>query len=336
MFAGIFPGRGPWITVLATCVVIAVWVGADGRIAFDLRSGVAPAAVVLWSFALGSCIALRSPETSIRRFLNLVRHFMHGLAFVVLGFLTLRVLSHLLMTLPFEWADDRLAGWDSSFGLSWMAYAHWVAERPTVVRLFDYAYFGTSFMSAAIFMLLFLLGRAERAKEFLELLLYSGLACMIIAACFPAKAAVAHFADPALQTAFGPAAGVYHLKMLEALRSGEAHMLVLYQMPGLATFPSFHTIVGLLVVYACRGMIPLFVPAVIYTTVIVASTPIMGGHYLVDIAGGIALAVTVIVLHRNSDLVAARARAILNAIKQRPRLTSDARPAAPKSSAAFD
>jgi membrane-associated phospholipid phosphatase len=64
--------------------------------------------------------------------------------------------------------------------------------------------------------------------------------------------------------------------------------------------PSFHTICGLLIVYACRGHRYLWLAAVAYATVMIASTPIMGGHYFVDLIAGALLTAAVVAIDKRT------------------------------------
>ena len=66
---------------------------------------------------------------------------------------------------------------------------------------------------------------------------------------------------------------------------------------GIISFPSYHVVLTLLVVYALRGS-RLFWPAVVLAWLTLLSVPSVGMHYLVDIPGGAAVvAITVRLVH---------------------------------------
>jgi len=64
-------------------------------------------------------------------------------------------------------------------------------------------------------------------------------------------------------------------------------------LPGLVTFPSYHTASGILL---CAALFRtwMFWPALVYSTVMIASAPIFGGHYFIDLFAGAGLALAVV------------------------------------------
>jgi membrane-associated phospholipid phosphatase len=68
-------------------------------------------------------------------------------------------------------------------------------------------------------------------------------------------------------------------------------VLVFDKLLGIASFPSFHTITGLLMLYACRGHRVLTALALVYVPIMISSTPLVGGHYFADLVSGTALVI---------------------------------------------
>ena len=88
-----------------------------------------------------------------------------------------------------------------------------------------------------------------------------------------------------------------HLEQLEGLRDGSLSTLSMDGVVGMVTFPSFHTILALLVVWASRATW-WFWPAALLNAVVIASTLPVGGHHLADLVGGaLVTAVTIGVVH---------------------------------------
>jgi hypothetical protein len=220
-----------------------------------------------------------------------------GISFVIVGFTALRVLNHLTMSIPFPWVDNELAELDTLLGLDWLAYAEWVSHRPLLITAFQFAYAGLTLVALVVFMILCLLGRVDRAKEFVCLVLYTGVIATLVGAMFPAKAAMDRFASSSLQAMFGVDAGIYFIPYLDVLRSHAPYVFNLQELPGLVTIPSFHAACGILIVYSCRGMRFLLLLAILYASVMIASTPLIGGHYFVDLIAGALLAVAVVVVN---------------------------------------
>ena len=102
-----------------------------------------------------------------------------------------------------------------------------------------------------------------------------------------------------------------------ALRSGAFRDFVVAQAEGLTAFPSFHTIMALLFAFAFRGTF-LRWPAFALGALTIFATPVMGGHYFVDLLGGVAVfAITALALRHMGmlDEPAAAASAPLLALQ---------------------
>ena len=84
------------------------------------------------------------------------------------------------------------------------------------------------------------------------------------------------------------------LRALPPVRDGSHRLLDLFGLTGLLTLPSFHAASALLYTWAfwpARWMRPV---AILANGLMLASTPIDGGHYFIDIFAGIAVAVAAI------------------------------------------
>ncbi|HEX8063509.1 MAG TPA: phosphatase PAP2 family protein [Allosphingosinicella sp.] len=225
-----------------------------------------------------------------------------GIAFMLVAWPALRIYNHLVMTTALPLADARLAGWDSALGLDWLGYMLWLDRHPILLEAMDWAYGGLIAYSAAAFVLLLLLVGVARAREFLLLFVLTALAASTIGLFFPALAAMKYYApDPDLFHTVRPNLGTYHVAVLERLRTLAAPVLDLSHMPGLTTFPSFHTAMGVLVVWSARGSRLMFVPMLLLNALMIASTPAFGSHYFVDVLAGAGIAAAAIFLLRLLD-----------------------------------
>jgi membrane-associated phospholipid phosphatase len=93
--------------------------------------------------------------------------------------------------------------------------------------------------------------------------------------------------------------GTEYLDVLAQLRSGKWSAMSYDHVQGIVTFPSFHTTLGILFIYVVRRerwALAVFAPLNI---LLILSTPTVGGHYLVDLFGGAAVAAVSILVVRS-------------------------------------
>lgn len=225
------------------------------------------------------------------------------LFFLQIVWINLRLLNHLTMMVPFPFQDALLVSWDRALGFDWLAYFNYIHERPTLIWLFDLSYTSLTVFSVIAVSGLILMGQMARARYFISIFYVTAVICIVFGALMPAQAAAAYLVQywPSYDNfPFRP--GTYHLAHFEALRA-ETGPVVLRpgQLPGLVTFPSFHTAAGILLCVAYFRTW-LFIPVVAYAIVMIASTPIFGGHYFVDLlAGGVVALLVSIPLRRLVD-----------------------------------
>ena len=267
--------------------VDALWLLAS-RVSLSMPGLVLP-------LSMAALIALLLRRSALAPRLHML---LSGLAFMLAAWPALRVYNHLVMTTGLPLADARLAGWDSALGLDWLGYLLWLDRHPGLLRAMDWAYGGLTVYSGAAFVLVLLLVGVARAREFVLLFLIAAVAASTIGLFFPALAAMTFYApDPDLFRAIPANLGAYHVDTLDRLRTAAAPVLDLRHLPGLTTFPSFHTAMGCLVVWCARGSRPLFAPMLALNALMIASTPAFGSHYFVDVlAGGVLAAAAVVML----------------------------------------
>jgi membrane-associated phospholipid phosphatase len=100
--------------------------------------------------------------------------------------------------------------------------------------------------------------------------------------------------DPANFPHLNPLGYLDELRALPPVRDGSHRVLDLFGLTGLVTFPSFHAASAVLYTWAlwpARWMRPV---AIVANGLMLASTPIDGGHYFIDIFAGLAVALAAI------------------------------------------
>jgi membrane-associated phospholipid phosphatase len=222
----------------------------------------------------------------------------HGYVLLALGWPALRVFNHLTFSISGPFLDDLAANADSALNLSWIGYAIWLNDNPTVVATLQAFYGSLTPLSIVGFIVIAFFGSRHAAEEFLILFVLPAASVSLFGVFLPAYGPMIHFSSITSQLDTIREFGWLHWPHYEALRSPGPHKLVLEQLPGLTTFPSFHTAMGLLLVYAMRERWYLLIPATFYSTVMIAGTPLFGSHYFVDLIAGAMLTAGAILLVR--------------------------------------
>ena len=210
-------------------------------------------------------------------------------------------LSYLVVSTNARLVDASLAAWDGALGFDWQAYAGWLQRHDLLQDVLRGAYI--SGLPQIVFVVLFLglTARTAQLDSFLRLCIVATLATIVLSGPFPAAGSWKHFPGTV------PAAQLAWLSHFESLRSGALRDIPLREMQGLISIPSLHAVQAVLLVNAMRGtrLLPAFV---VLDGAMLVSTPVCGGHYVVDVLAGLLLAGLLIVLERRrvSHAVATR------------------------------
>jgi hypothetical protein len=171
------------------------------------------------------------------------------------------------------------------FGFDWNVEAGWVVAHPPIDWLLQQAYFSLYYQGALVFVIGSVTRPGERNGEIIwQFCISLALTCAI----FVFTPAVAHVAH----------AGTGWLKTLMMIRNGEWTSLDFSHVEGIITFPSFHTTLAILLTYAVRHhrwALAILVPL---NMLLIVATLSVGGHYLVDLPAGAAVAFISIVATR--------------------------------------
>ncbi len=195
-----------------------------------------------------------------------------------------------IITKNIPMVDAQLYRLDQIFGLNWFAYFQWVHDTPFLLPILEWSY--NSMMMALVMSLVILrlMDRFDRVFVLIHSFIFTALTCMAIGAFFPALGATTFLiSDLSLYPNFKNMPGSYAVSAIENLRAATG--VIVFdpnKMPGLVTFPSFHTAGTIAIAFAFRRTV-LEIPMWIYTAVVVASTPVFGGHYLIDLWAGAAI-----------------------------------------------
>lgn len=286
----LFPHPLAWAALVVCAALTAAWFAMSPLhfvIDDDMR-GTVVAVLVLASLA----------GTVTWRGFGRLGAFLFTLPFFIVTGILGRALNYLFVSLALPLQDNWLARVDAFLGFDWPAVLALVGAHPWLAALLHFAYGSYGWLFPLTFIMLPLMGRLRRLREFLLLFSISGLMTVAIGALFPALGPFDHHAIPEVTRRAVLPEGLAFMPDFLALRSGTFHDFVVARAEGLTAFPSFHTIMALLFALAFRGTFlgwPVFVLAMLT----ICATPVIGGHYFADLLGGAAVfMLTVLLLHR--------------------------------------
>lgn len=265
--------------VLATAAVLAVTVIAASGLEVRL-SEFAP------FIALAAVMGLVAAYAHFRK---LEPRFAQAAAIVAVGtlsLLTCGLISNVGLRLRAPTIDaalarmDEMIGWDVSVAVPAFTAHPWLIDGLASV------YNLSGPLVAGSIILALLAGYTTKAWELLNTTVMTMQVIAAISIMAPARGAMVHFDLFHLQGNGVPkGAGIYHLDAFDHLHAGTDPGFGLADMSGLVTFPSFHTVLGLLLAQALAETRLAWLGVATSAAVIVSTIPI-GGHYVVDILAG--------------------------------------------------
>ena len=183
----------------------------------------------------------------------------------------------LMAASPFQFADALFEHADLAIGFHWLAWFNWVNHHRIVHIILGLA-FGSMVPQAFILTAFFAYMDAKRVDE---LLVAAMLAIIIICPIMYRLPSVGAYLP------YGIVGGAWEADIL-ALRSHT--LLIINSVQGIVTFPSYHTVLGILLTNMALGRKWLFYPLLGLNCLLIASVPSQGGHYFVDMLTGVAVA----------------------------------------------
>lgn len=200
------------------------------------------------------------------------------------------VLSYLAAARHVPLVDNALAAMDAAVGFNWLALFTWLKiEHPTIGWMLDLIYDTMIIQVFILLIVLFSTKRLMHTRAFGWLFAVTLLIVIPISMALPAEGAWAHYGVVHLTSA-------YYLPEFYAIRSGSM-VIDLAKVTGIIQFPSFHAALALILILSSRGtfLFPIYIPL---NVLMIISALTAGGHYLTDVAFGLAIVPVAILLLR--------------------------------------
>jgi len=236
-----------------------------------------------------------------------ISSMLFGFGFVIIYAATLNIISYFGLTIAGPRIDDLLASIDRHMGIYWPSLILFMAKHPTINIVLFYAYRLSVWQTV---ILIAALGRKDKIGTVEQLclaLVLCGIVTIGMWMVFPSFGAITVYGLPGSVTSKIPISlgDSYAHELLELLKNGPGLISPL-TVKGLVGFPSFHTAQAIIVAWYARRVGFLFYPFLVFNLLTILSTPVQGGHHVVDVIGGVAVAaLTIWLASRIADRLAA-------------------------------
>jgi membrane-associated phospholipid phosphatase len=216
--------------------------------------------------------------------------FFQSASQLIIGAALVTCMSYLSARLALPLRDQQLIAADQFVHFNWLAWLNWLNDWPTLARVLTLAYESTDLQFFVLLMALLFCKRTDRLQKLILTFFLSGIMVVTLGAMFPAVAGYIYYnIDLSQIPHLHPAAPRDQEIMLMGMREHTINILPL-KFDGIVQFPSFHSVLAILFMYASMPVRWLRTIIVPLNLLMVISTPVDGGHYLMDIVAGIGIA----------------------------------------------
>ena len=198
--------------------------------------------------------------------------------------------NYLLLPMAGERIDLLLMRADSFFGYDWASFASVVAASPFWASLLKFVYLSSMPQLIAAIVILGFSNQKDQLHQFILTGVFAALMTIGFWGFFPSSGPAAYATlPPEISNGVRLVVGSEYGSELNRLIAEGVQKLSPSDSLGLIAFPSFHTVMALMVVVFLRGYKPgwLFVAAL--NLLMIPAILVHGGHHFVDLLGGIAV-----------------------------------------------
>ncbi|HEY4943790.1 MAG TPA: phosphatase PAP2 family protein [Rhizomicrobium sp.] len=231
-----------------------------------------------------------------------------GTSFLIGMSAAFSVLNYLLLTVAGPRIDVPLAAIDRALGIDWPALMAFVAHYPWANMVLQLVYISVLPQIALLTVALGFKGKPEQIYA-LCLSVAAGAAIAIgVWTAAPSFGAFSVYELPAsVSSHLALALDGHYARELVALLAHGPGRISPSAAQGLIGFPSYHAVLALLVVWYARELSVIRWLALALNAIVLVATPIQGGHHVVDVLAGFAVAALAVWLANSALRFAARA-----------------------------
>jgi membrane-associated phospholipid phosphatase len=272
-------------------LLAALWLALFAAVLLGGFSFTVHSVLIGWGFVAVYAAFAWYNATSPRRGDPQVVFVLGGFAQIVLVTLIMAPFTYVAAAINLPMQDAALMRLDQMLGLDWLGYVSFVHAHPLLATWIDCGYTMIKWPLFIIPVALAAGYRFDRLQQFTLTFLFGLIITTVVSALVPAIG-VYHELGISIRDfpLFGPDAFESQLIDLPRVRDGSLRVLDLGAITGIVTFPSFHAASAALYLWALWPVKLLKPVAIVANVAMLAATPIVGGHYFVDVIAGIVVA----------------------------------------------
>ncbi len=207
-------------------------------------------------------------------------------------------LTYVAGAFGFPLQDDLYLAIDRAMGLDPRHLLDFVNARPELAMWLEAAYGMIRWPLIGVPVILAMTMRYERLQVFVMAFGLALVATLILSAIMPAIGTY-YGLGVSPETATPNLNAMIYGKQahdIPAIRDGSLRDIELFKLAGIVAFPSFHAASALLYAWALCPVRGFGIVASLLNTAMIAATPVIGAHYVVDVIGGLVVAVLSVAL----------------------------------------
>jgi membrane-associated phospholipid phosphatase len=200
------------------------------------------------------------------------------------------MLTYVASTVPLPYRDFELYAIDRWLGFEREAYLDFVRRNGRLREVLGFAYDSLLPQTFLALIATAAVRRVDRLQGYLIAFAIAVTATAVVASFLPAANAVIYVDKMPTDVSILPDGRPSYFPTLEGLRAGTLRTINFNALEGLISFPSFHTAGAILIVWTLWPISVLRFMLMPLNFLLIASTPLCGAHYVIDIIGGAAVA----------------------------------------------
>ena len=273
-----------WLALVAIYLIVALCM-ASSQFSFVVESGLLASVETAAAFAAVGYVISRWSWGLRPAFVLL------ALAQLNILFLCGTPLSYIAASAALPLQDHSLARLDELLGLDWPGYYRYFVSQPELLRYVPMFYAMIGWLGLGVPLLLGLTKNPLRLQQFTLACVIAVFVTALVSALFPAVGTYQHYGLPPETADFRATGYLVQLDRLPFVRDGSLRALNVTQLGGIVTFPSFHAAAAALALWGCWSVWWSRPIAIVTNGGMLVVTPLVGGHYFIDVIAGIVVAV---------------------------------------------